>query len=455
MDRRNFLKASGLLTTASMLPKAPEIQAAARYRSGEKVLILGAGLAGLSAALYLRQRNIPFTILEARNRIGGRVFTHRIDDTENLHVELGAEWVGESHERMKTLCRELGLNLLNHQFETHLTLDDEYYPANQWNYENTWLEKYGKILTDFKQLQPKKSRQLDQVDWWRYLLNHGISERDLEIKELLDSTDFGETIRNVSAYSGLSEYAESSPKNEMDYRIEGGNTRLIEAMAQKAGTEHIVVNKKVTQVRQNGPQVSVTCSDGSRYEANHLICTLPVLSLLQIAWEPVLPAEKADALQQLQYCRIIKSAVVFKERFWQDEAFDMVTDSMAHYFFHSSKNLPATKGTLTSYAIGDKAYILSKMKPEQRMKEICSALKPAFGNVEPYAEKVVSYYWGGDPFSKGAYAIYDTHQWFGIREIIAKPFRRILFAGEHLGEWQGFMEGSVQTGEDAARAIVS
>jgi monoamine oxidase len=147
--------------------------------------------------------------------------------------------------------------------------------------------------------------------------------------------------------------------------------------------------------------------------------------------------------------------VVFKERFWQEETFDMVTDTTAHYFFHSSKNLKSVKGTLTSYAIGDKAYLLSKMNQEQKIREICQALKPAFGDVTPYAEKVVSYYWGGDAFSKGAYAIYDTHQWFGIREIMAKPFRNISFAGEHLAEWQGFMEGAIQTGEDAVKSLIS
>jgi monoamine oxidase len=453
MKRRNFLKTTGLLTTASVLYGQAESQAQTKLRNGDHVLILGAGLAGLAAAYSLHKQQIPFTVLEARNRAGGRVFTHQMDEESKLHIELGAEWVGTSHERVMALCKEFNLPLLNHQFNTHLTLEGQYFKPKEWTYDNTWASTYQTLLSNFKQISSKNSKALDQIDWWKYLINNGIPERDIEIKELFDSTDFGESIRNVSAYASLSEYAFSSPNNEMDYRIEGGNSRLVQAMAEKIGVQNILLNKKAALVKQEGKQVQVVCEDGSQYTGSRLICTVPVFALSKINWQPALPAEKLDALNQLQYCRIIKSAVVFKERFWQDEAFDMITDTTAHYFFHSSKNQPHTKGTLTSYAIGDKAHILSKMNQEQKIREICAALKPAFGDVTPYAEKVVSYYWGGDVFTKGAYAIYDTHQWFGIREVMSKPFRNISFAGEHLAEWQGFMEGAVQTGEDAVKLI--
>lgn len=455
MKRRNFLKSTGLLTTASMVYAQAEIQAQPKLRNGEHVLILGAGLAGLAAAYSLLKQNIAFTILEARNRTGGRVFTHQVDEESKLHIELGAEWIGTSHERMITLCKEFNLPLLNHQFKTHLSLEGLYYKPGDWKYDTTWTSTYQDLLNNFKQSTPKNSKALDHIDWWKYLMNNGISERDIEIKELFDSTDFGESIRNVSAYASLSEYAYSSPNNEMDFRIEGGNTRLINAMTEKIGMQNILLSKKAHTVRQDSKGVQVLCEDGTQYTGSRMICTIPVFALSKINWQPALPAEKLDALHQMQYSRIIKSAVVFKERFWQDETFDMITDSTAHYFFHSSKNQPHTKGTLTSYAIGDKAYILSKMNQEQKLKEICAALKPAFGDVSQYAEKVTAYYWGGDAFSKGAYAIYDTHQWFGIREVMSKPFRNISFAGEHLAEWQGFMEGAVQTGEEAVKKLLT
>ncbi len=207
MNRRNFLRSSGALSAATLLASRNQAEAASRLKKGERVLILGAGLAGLAAAYYLTKKDVPVTILEARNRPGGRVFTQQVDPESKLHAELGAEWVGVSHNRMIELCRELGLPLLNHQFDTHLLLDGTHYPAGKWNFDAGWEGTYRKLLADFKGLSEKQGRTYDRLDWWRYLNNHGIPERDLEIKELLDSTDFGESIRNVSAFSSLSEYA--------------------------------------------------------------------------------------------------------------------------------------------------------------------------------------------------------------------------------------------------------
>src|SRR5690606_18286658 len=105
----------------------------------KSVLIIGAGLAGLSAAYRLKQRNIDCNILESRPRIGGRVFSHQMDT--DLVVELGGEWVGNSHTRIQELCNELGLELQNNQFDTHLIYKGEYSPAGTWNYNDTWNEK--------------------------------------------------------------------------------------------------------------------------------------------------------------------------------------------------------------------------------------------------------------------------------------------------------------------------
>jgi monoamine oxidase len=80
-------------------------------------------------------------------------------------------------------------------------------------------------------------------------------------------------------------------------------------------------------------------------------------------------------------------------------------------------------------------------------------LAPHFGPIIPKIEKQVNYYWGEDQFTKGAYAIYQPGQWFKVKPELQKPFLHTHFAGEHLADWQGFMEGAVNTGEDAADAI--
>jgi monoamine oxidase len=83
-----------------------------------------------------------------------------------------------------------------------------------------------------------------------------------------------------------------------------------------------------------------------------------------------LPKEYLEALNELQYARIIKSSILFSERFWKDESLDMISDTLPQYFFHSTKNQEGVKGILTSYAVGDRAYILSKMNEQKKIEEI-------------------------------------------------------------------------------------
>ena len=95
------------------------------------------------------------------------------------------------------------------------------------------------------------------------------------------------------------------------------------------------------------------------------------------------------------------------------------------------------------------------MNEQKKINEICKALKPAFGDVEKYAEHAVNYYWGSDAFTQGAYAIYNKHQWLDVRETLNKNNGLVYFAGEHLADWQGFMEGAINSGEEAADKIMS
>jgi len=371
MKRRDFIKTTGKAVAGAMiLPK----HSYPRY-SPKSVIVIGAGISGLAAAYKLKQNGVSVILIEARNRVGGRIFTHKFDEP-GLTCELGAEWVGASHTRLIELCDEFGLELQNHQFETHLTLNGEYKKAGEWDFTPEWNQKYTALLEHFNSLKDGsvEKNSFDRLDWWRYLVNQGISESDLELKELLDSTDFGETIRQVSAYAGISEYAESSPKNEMDYHIKGGNSQIIFKLAEAVGNDNILLKTKVEKVEQKNGGLVIFCDNENKYEADNVICTTPTYSLLKINWEPGLPKDYMDALNELQYSRIIKTSVLFTERFWKDESLDMITDTLPHYFFHSTKNQEGKKGILTSYATGDRAYVLSKLNQQKKIEEISKAL---------------------------------------------------------------------------------
>jgi monoamine oxidase len=448
--RRDFLKQAAIVTAgAVVLPNTFALNIGAK----PKVIIIGAGFSGLAAACRLKQKGCEVTILESRGRIGGRVFSNVIDKDENLVIELGAEWVGASHERLIAMCNEFGLELQDNRFDSHLIFAGQYSPKGKWDYSNEWKAKFNRIISDYSNFTEEDKKKLDRMDWWRFLVNNGIDERDLQIRELLDSTDFGESIRHVSAYAALAEYAESSEKNEMDFKIKGGNSSLAEKLAEKVGMENILLKHKVTEISQADGSVTITCDNGKVFSGDNLICTAPTYALSRIKWKPGLPQEKIDAINQLQYARICKNAVLFRERFWNDESFDMMTDVYGHYFYHATKNQKSNKGVLISYTIGDKADVISRQNEEFKTDIIYDSLRPAFGDVRDKIEKQLTYHWGTDEQSKGAYALYGVGQWYTLMPVLKKKFMSTYFAGEHVADWQGFMEGAINTGEEAADEI--
>jgi monoamine oxidase len=448
MNRRNFIRNTALASTGLIMNP--------HFFIGKKpkVIIIGAGFSGLAAAYKLYQKKIDFVIVEARNRIGGRVFSHTMDEQENLIVELGAEWVGESHTRLRELCEEMKLPLDNNQLDTHLIYDNRYYKKGEWDFTKPWKEKFELLKKNYSKLTLVEKNKLDKMDWWRYLNNNGCEGFDLAVRELGDSTDFGESIRHVSALAALAEYAESSEKNEMDFKIKGGNAMLAKKIVEKIGLDKIKMNCTVHKIKQHQYGVEVYCSSGEILKADKIICTAPTFALKKIDWQPALPKVQVDAINALQYARINKNPILFTNRFWKDESFDLITDMPGHYFYHATKNQASPKGVLISYTTGDKAEVINNLSEENKLKVVQLSLHKGFGDISSFYEKQINYYWGNDEYSRGAYALYGIGQWKSTQEILSKHFMHTHFAGEHLADWQGFMEGAINTGEDAAIAIL-
>jgi monoamine oxidase len=448
-NRREFLKILG--ATSIGIALAPKDAFAQRRK--KSCVIIGAGFSGLAAAYKLKNAGWKVTILEARDRIGGRVFSASMPQNKNLIFELGAEWVGESHERIKALCRDFSIPLQKHQFEDYLLQNGVVSRPGQWGFTPQAKAAFEKLVKGYDKLTPLQQTKLDRYDWWTYLEKIGFSEDDLRLRDLMDSTDFGESIRQVSAFGALAEYAESSPHNEMDYKMTGGNSRLAEEFARRIGAENIKLNTLVTEINQSKGTVTIkTATDV--YKADACICTAPTHSLLRIKFNPPLPSAQTDAAEQLIYSRICKNSVLYEKRFWKAENFSIISDATSHYYFHSTQNQKGNEGILTSYAVGEKADILASQSDERRMKIVTRDLIDFDEDAPKLAKGIVSYAWQRDKYTDGAYALYRPGQWFGIRPILQKPHGKILFAGEHLADWQGFMEGAIETGEAAAQSLI-
>ncbi len=449
-NRREFFK---ILGAASLgIAAAPSNLFAQRRR--KSCVIIGAGFSGLAAAYKLKNAGWNITILDGRNRIGGRVFSQTFAENPNLVYELGAEWVGESHERIKSLCRDFSIPLQKHQFEDYLLQNGKVSRPNEWSFSPQAKAAFEKLIKGYDKLTIAQKTNLDRYDWWTYLEKIGYTEDDLRLRDLMDSTDFGESIRHVSAFAALAEYAESSPKNEMDYKMTGGNLRLAGEFARRIGAENIKLNTLVTEINQRAGIVTVKTAAGETFKADACICTAPTNSLLKIKFNPALPSAQSEAAQKLIYSRICKNSVLYEKRFWKAENFSMVSDTASHFYFHSTQNQAGEQGILTSYAVGEKADLLASQSDERRMKIITRDLTDFDEDAPKMAKAISSYAWQRDEYTDGAYALYRPGQWFGIRPILQRPHGKILFAGEHLADWQGFMEGAIETGEAAAQSLI-
>jgi monoamine oxidase len=294
---------------------------------------------------------------------------------------------------------------------------------------------------------------VDRLDWWTYLEKIGFTEDDLRLRDLMDSTDFGESIRHVSAFGALAEYAESSPKKrdglQNDWREFAARRRILK----RIGAENIRLDTLVTEINQRAGIVTVKTATET-FQADACICTIPTQSLLKIKFNPALPTAQIEAAEKLIYARICKNSILCEKRFWKDENFSLVSDTSSHFYFHSTQNQTGEEGILTSYAVGEKADVLASQSDERRMRVIMRDLVDFDEDAPKLAKNILSYAWQRDKYTDGAYALYRPGQWFGVRPILQKPHLKILFAGEHLADWQGFMEGAIETGEAAARNLI-
>ncbi|HYJ47939.1 MAG TPA: NAD(P)/FAD-dependent oxidoreductase [Pyrinomonadaceae bacterium] len=448
MSRRKFLQAAGAATLGVPLVVNGSF---AVQRRNYSAIVIGAGLSGLAAAYQLKQAHWGVTVLEARERMGGRVLSYSFQGSD-LICEMGGEWVGESHERLKALCHDFGIELKDHRFAASLMRNGVVSRPNEWDFSPQAKAAFEKFRKRYERYTLSEKKRLDRFDWWTWLEEIGFTQDDLLLRDLQDSTDFGESIRHVSAFAAASEYFESSPANEMDYKMVGGNSRLVREFASRIGEGAIHTGTIVEEIRERAGRVTVRTNKGT-FTADACVCTVPPRVLDKIRFDPPLASAYADAAEQLQYARIIKNSVLFDRRFWGEENFSLVSDATSHYYFHSTKDQPGAQGILCSYAVGEKADVLASQSDARRSEIVTRDLLPFNPEAQGLARAIQSYAWQRDIYTGGAYALYRPGQWFTIRPILQRPHGKVLFAGEHLADWQGFMEGAVVTGEEAAKAL--
>jgi monoamine oxidase len=437
----------------------------------KECVVIGAGLAGLSAAYHLAQNRWQVTVLEATGRLGGRVMTHRFEKAPELICELGGEWIGNDHHEMQRLCSAFDLELQPHQYANSFWNQNKrarLIAPGKWCMSSKSLKIWKKFEREFMGFKRPDFEGLDKLDWWTKLAELGFDRNDLLRRDLMDSTDFGETIRMNSAYTAATEYLSSQGQkvddtDEMDFKVCGGNDRLVNALAAAIGKENIRMSCEVKKITQRDGRVTVHIKGSRPVNADFCVCAIPAHCVGRMDWGKDQPEEKIAAAMQLQYARITKTAVLCSHQFWpqpKNGGFSVCTSLASDFCFDSTYSQKGLRRILCSYAVGDKADDIASSPLMDLKNWIVEDVAHAYGvnlNSKVVAGTALAIRrqpWQGDHFIGGAYAFYRPGQWFKVRPALLAPFRRVFFAGEHIADWQGFMEGAVVTGKAAAEAVM-
>jgi monoamine oxidase len=424
-----------------------------------RVIIAGAGLAGLTAARYLERAGAEVTILDARDRTGGRVFTMREGFEDAQHGELGADLIEAEQTLVIGLAKALGL-----ETERILRNGWGFYggtrkAASSRNAPDTFERAAEELRPEIEAFKAAGCRWDSAVgqrlggqsvaDWMtRRRLDAQLSAalRGLRGFYLADPED-------LSLLPLVDQFAEGEmPGASRMYRIREGNDALANGLARELkGRVHL--KAPILAVRQRGRTLSVTVGGDRRQQlrADYLICTMPATTLRRVTFEPALPDEQVEAFATLRYGPATKVLLQFEKRFWKQLTGPSAygSDRPTGAAWDANEQQSRTPGILTLLAGGRASRELRDIIDSGGWKALVRRLGWLGRPTGLIA--AASYTWEHDPWSRGGYAVFSPRFDPSLRAWLARPAGRILFAGEHTSlKWQGFMNGAVESGRRAA-----
>lgn len=459
-SRRGFLKTLSLALAA--IPLRPALiftqtgttKFFARQKADrpKKVIIIGAGLAGLTAGYELTRAGHEVLILEARNRAGGRVFTVREPFADNLYAECGGEWVESVHDFLLRYIDEFGLPLYRGSF---VDTEDE-----GLKFSPRARQVHGKLQESVKKVDPFARQnpslpELDKLSFYEFLKQMGAPQDMIEQMQRSVSGLMAINIESISALHILNEYA--LPESRGSFRIAGGNDQVPRALAAQL-RERIYYSRPAVKIVQDTGGVQVTFWENGRQQmisGERLIVAAPFTAVRKIEFAPALSAEKMKVINTLAYGQILKAPLQFRERFWLKYAGEprkSLQNSLGSVY-EASGGQAGTRGLLVAYIPDKSGMELASIPAEQRLEKVLSKVSEIHSDAPQYFEGGYVKWWQEDPWAGGTYAYFRPGEITTVRPTIAKLEGRIHFAGEHTAGWQGYMNGAVESGHRVAREV--
>ena len=448
--------------------------------------IVGAGFAGLTAALRLAQAGHSLIVVEARDRIGGKVWTKYLDD--GTPIDLGGTFLGPTQDRIDALLEELGLektptpihgdSLLIYKGETY-RYGDDVPEVNSHSMDGVWdtLQKLSKMSLEVPNDAPwtcKKAKEWDSMSLSQFLNDpvHKLSEPALAMLRTLFIGLFTCELSELSLLYVLFQIAASGNDIEMQMKVEGGAEqdmlkggmstvadRMKESISKACKSDDwLLLDSPVRRITQNEEGVTIA-SDNAIVKARRAVVAIPPNLANDIDYDPPLPSTRMELLRHMPAGQCTKFITVYDTPFWREKGLSGEVTAPDEQLQMTLDTSPPDEsvGVLMSFAFAKEAIELAEMPALERQKRVHLLLAQRFGLKAGNPKHYFEYDWSRDRWTRGCHV---AHMAPGVMtsygHVIREPFGRIHWAtSESSPLWNGNLDGAVRAGEFVAKEVMS
>ena len=491
LTRRRFLGAGAAAGLGAAAAAAPADAARHRRRHRSRrpkvdVVVVGAGIAGLTAAREVVKAGKSATVLEARNRVGGRVVSK--DLGAGKHSERGATFVGPTQDHILAVMKDVGVGT----YDTYDTGDNVYVNDGQ---RSTYSDQGATgtapqdpvILADLASVVAQLDQMSTQVpvdapwespsatNWDAQTLESWINQNSVtpQFRKLVPAATrpiFGADPRELSLLYVLFYIAASGNETNpgtfernfntrqggQQWRCVGGSQRIPQKLAAQL-RRRIILSSPVRRIQQVSGGVRVI-SDRAALSAKHVIVALPPALAGRIDYTPDLPPERDQFMQRVGQGALVKVACVYDKPFWREKGLNgtaVSTEGLVNATFDDSPE-DGTPGVVFGFVGGDAARTFNRMAPAERRQAVINDFVKYFG---PEAASPRDYFesnWTKETWSRGCpVAIYPPGALLAYGHVLREPAGRIHWAGTETSTyWNGYLDGAVRSGERAAKEVL-
>jgi monoamine oxidase len=438
------------------------------------VVVVGAGLAGLTAARELTGAGLDVQVLEARDRVGGRNLSQSVGNHPEDVVELGGQWVGPTQHEVLALAEELGIGTYpNHVQGKSLFETDK---GKMKRYRGTIPMLGPLVMVDYGLADLKLKRLIKGVS--------ADAPWDSEDAERLDEQSFATWIRGAArtktarealavacravfsvepadvsllhvlfyaaSAGGWDDLLETEGGAQQD-RLAGGTQQLSIRMADELG-DRVELSAPVRSIRTDDDDVVV-----GDIRARRAIVAVPPTLAGRIEYDPPLPAVRDELTQRMPMGCVIKCMAVYEEPFWRDDGLSGQAVSLPGPAQVVFDNTPANGSAgLIGFLEGREARELGAVSESERRDAVLKGFQRLFGRRAGHPTLYAEKDWSTEPYSRGGYAgVLGPGAWTSYGRALREPVGRIHWAGtETATRWMGYMDGAIQSGKRAAAEVM-